>query len=54
MHTAQAKVKKKKKSKANFYHILRHSALVMSPSIIESLIFEMVTPVEYHVVKFMV
>lgn len=51
MHTAQAKVKKKI-SKANFYHILRHLALVIS--ITESLVFEMMTPVVCHVVKFMV
>ena len=54
MHTAQAKAKKKEKSKANFYHILRHSALLISPSIRESLIFEMMAPVVCHVVEFMV
>lgn len=42
MHTAQAKVKK---SKANFYRKLRHLPLAISPSITESLIFEMMTPV---------
>lgn len=46
MHTAQAKVKKKIKG--------RHLPLAISPSITESLIFEMMTPVVCRVVKFMV